>query len=265
MKIIYLSKVLLCLIGCFAFTTILNAQSTTSFPDKETLTKTILEKDTLFWDAYNTCRLSVFESSLAADLEFYHDKGGLTLGADKLIKMVKEGLCGSEIPELRREEVAGTVAVYPLNNFGAIISGEHLFYFREPGKPEKLIEKAKFTHVWRLKDGEWRMSRVLSYDHQNTSVNSVKEPINISKTMLISYAGAYKAPNTGDVNIILKEDLSLEMNAGDMKSTMYAETENLFFLKEAPLTLEFVKDENGDVIKFMVRENGKIVEEAIKQ
>ena len=49
--------------------------------------------------------------------------------------------------------------------YGAILSGEHVFYVRQKGKPEVLDGRAKFTHLWLLKDGVWKMSRVLSYDH----------------------------------------------------------------------------------------------------
>ncbi|XLS30274.1 nuclear transport factor 2 family protein [Flavobacteriaceae bacterium M23B6Z8] len=264
MKIKNFSKGILCVIGCFIFTTFSNAQTNNQFPDKEKLNELILKKDSIFWKAYNTCDLTVFGTFLAEDLEFYHDKGGLTVGGNKLITMMQNGLCGSEIPQLRREAVKGTIAVYPINDFGAIISGEHLFYLRQQEKPEQLIEKAKFTHLWHLKDGEWRMSRVFSYDHQKTSVNDTKKVKRISKVELESYTGNYKAPKTGDVKILLNEDANLEINAGEMNAVMHAETTNLFFLKEAPLTFEFVKDSNEKVVKFIVRENGKIVEEAIK-
>jgi hypothetical protein len=52
-----------------------------------------------------------------------------------------------------------------MNNYGAILTGEHVFYILEKGKSERLDGLAKFTHVWRFKDNEWKMHRVLSYDH----------------------------------------------------------------------------------------------------
>ena len=36
----------------------------------------------------------------------------------------------------------------------------------------------------------------------------------------------------------------------------------MFFIKEAPITLEFVKNDEGKILKFVVRESGAIVEEA---
>lgn len=54
------------------------------------------------------------------------------------------------------------------------------------------------------------------------------------------------------------------MNAGQMKATIYPESEQLFFVEGKPLTFEFIKDEAGKVEKMIVREQGQIVEEAKK-
>lgn len=134
------------------------------------LEKTILELDQKFWKVYNSCDAEGFKAFLTEDLEFYHDKGGLTEGLNDLIKSVKNNLCNPENPRVRREEVKGSVIVYPLNNYGAILVGEHRFYITEKGKKEILAEVAKFTHVWQFKNNEWKMSRVLSYDHQPAPV-----------------------------------------------------------------------------------------------
>ena len=231
----------------------------------ENLQETILTLDSDFWKAYNTCALDNFKTFLTEDLEFYHDKGGLTTTSAKLLEEVANGLCGNENVRLRREAVEGSVHVYPLNNYGAIITGEHLFYLKETGRDEKLIEKAKFTHIWKLENEQWRMSRVLSYDHQQVSENNVKTEVNLSKKILSTYAGQYEAPNTGTVTIALSAENTLHMDAGQMKAELHPESEILFFIKEAPITLEFVKDAKGKTVKFIVRESGNIVEEAIRK
>ena len=103
------------------------------------------------------------------DVEFYHDKGGITNGLENLAMSMKKNLCSNENFRLRREAVAGTVKVFSLQQsnsiYGAIISGSHVFYINEKGKKERLDGLAKFTHVWLLKDNVWKMSRILSYDH----------------------------------------------------------------------------------------------------
>ncbi|MBQ4822420.1 DUF4440 domain-containing protein [Aquimarina sp. MMG016] len=252
-----LSKAIICtFILMFSSGTLLNAQSNT--PNLE---ETILNLDKQFWKAYNTCNAESFKNFLTEDLEFYHDKGGLTEGLDHLLKTVRNSLCAPQNPRLRREVVAGTLEVHPLNNYGAILSGEHVFYITEKGKEEKLIEKAKFTHVWQHKDNTWKMSRVLSYDHQPTSENAAKKEIKLSDDILATFVGQYKAPKTGLVNISVKGK-NLQMNAGKMQLKMHPQSETLFFAKEMPLTFEFIQNQKGKVLKFIVRENGKIVEEA---
>jgi hypothetical protein len=79
--------------------------------------------------------------------------------------------------------VPGSVKVFSLRNgteiYGAIISGDHLFYVTEPGKGEDLEGRATFTHLWLIKNGVAKMSRVLSFNHhpalqQNKSGESAK-------------------------------------------------------------------------------------------
>jgi hypothetical protein len=61
------------------------------------------------------------------------------------------------------------VRVFPLRHgntvYGAVVSGEHEFFVSEPGKPERLNGRAVFTHLWLLRDGTWKMARILSYSH----------------------------------------------------------------------------------------------------
>jgi hypothetical protein len=35
----------------------------------------------------------------------------------------------------------------------------------DPGVPEWPVGEAKFLHIWQLKDGSWKLTRVVSYDH----------------------------------------------------------------------------------------------------
>ncbi|WP_430412746.1 DUF4440 domain-containing protein [Kordia sp.] len=236
---------------------VLSQESTSSLEGK------ILALDAKFWNAYNSCAVADFKQFLTDDLEFYHDKGGLTETSDKLISLVKTGLCKDPNVKLRREAVNGTVHVYPLNNYGAIITGEHLFYLSENGKNERLVESAKFTHVWQNENGKWRMRRVLSYDHQQVTENSKKSSMTLSLDAMKSLLGTYKAPNTGTVTIFIESN-TLRIKAGRMNSELFATSETSLFIKEAPLRFDFAKDVNGKVVKFTVFENGKAVEEALR-
>lgn len=227
------------------------------------LKTTILTLDTEFWESYNSCDIKKFRTFFIEDFEFYHDKGGLTSGLTKMMSSVENGLCKPENPRVRREVVEGSVEVFPLNNYGAIITGEHVFYVSENGKAERLAEIAKFTHVWQHKNEQWKMTRVLSYDHQPAPQNTDKKEISLSDEILKQYVGTYQAPQTGTV-IVTKKDNILEIKAGKMEAIVYPQKENLFFNKQNPLTFEFIKDTNEVVYKMIVRENGQIVEEAKK-
>lgn len=241
-------------------TSLVNSQN-----KKSDLEKTIYHHDSIFWKGYNSCDIPIFKKYVTEDFEFYHDKGGLTSGVNDFMKTVTGGLCNkTNTWTLRREVLKGSTNVFVLNKYGAILTGEHLFYLKEEGKKEKLVETAKFTHVWKQEHETWKMSRALSYDHQDALQNTDKKEIVLSAKDLKSFTGNYKAPKTGDV-VITIVDGKLHMNAGRMKAQFHASSNTSFFIKEAPLTFEFIKNDKGIVQKMIVREQGTIVEEAIKQ
>jgi len=136
---------------------------------EERVAQTILKKDSLFWDTYNRCDTTNYNQFFSDDVEFYHDKGGITKGVESMAMSIKKNLCSNSDFRIRREEVTGTIKFFALHNngviYGAILSGEHLFYILEKGKESRLDGKARFTHLWLLNDNVWKMSRILSYDH----------------------------------------------------------------------------------------------------
>lgn len=119
--------------------------------------------DTKVFDAFNHCqepgRLDEHAGYFSADVEFYHDTGGVTWTRDEMIGNTRKYVCG----HFTRELVAGSLKVYPVKDFGAISQGVHRFCQVESGKCEGL---ADFVMVWRLQDGKWQASRVLSYGHR---------------------------------------------------------------------------------------------------
>lgn len=133
------------------------------------LYKTAKKLDSLIFDiGFNKCDLSHYDSIISEDLEFYHDIGGVTLGKKAFITSAKNNICGSP-NKLRRELVANSMKVYPLYKdktlYGLIQEGNHDFFFSENGTWKK-GGRAKFTHLWVLENNQWKLKRVLSYDHQ---------------------------------------------------------------------------------------------------
>jgi hypothetical protein len=135
-------------------------QSLDSMKSQEELVKAITTLDTELFDAYNTCNLEKFGSLIAEDVEFYHDQGGVTLGRAALVESVKNNICG----KVTRVLVPGSLEVYHMNHYGAVEIGIHRF--QHPGTQDHdVVGEAKFIHLWQYKDGAWKITRVISYDH----------------------------------------------------------------------------------------------------
>ena len=136
-----------------------DAQSLRSTTPPDELFRTIASLDSALFDSYNGCDLEKFKTFFTYDGEFYHDQGGLTVGAQTVTEQVKKNICG----QARRELVAGTLQVYPMHGYGAVEIGVHRFY--QPKKGSEPTGEAKFIHLWQKKDGAWKITRVISYDH----------------------------------------------------------------------------------------------------
>lgn len=126
-------------------------------------------KDSALFSIAYTCQPDKVAEYFTDDMEFYHDKGGPTIGKQAFLETLKKNFCGPNAIKLRREVVKGTMQVYPMDNYGAIQMGEHRFYITEPGQPEKLSGVARFTHLWKFTNNEWKITRVLSYDHHDAA------------------------------------------------------------------------------------------------
>jgi hypothetical protein len=135
-------------------------------PVSKELFDTIARMDSLLFEAFNNCRIEEFTSLLTDDIEFYHDQSGLMLSS----KTQSEGLknrCSEQDKNgiLRRELVKESLEVYPINNYGAVEIGVHNFYRTLVGQKEKLTTVAKFVNIWEKKNGRWKVSRIISYGH----------------------------------------------------------------------------------------------------
>lgn len=133
-------------------------------PAASQLYKDVVALDKAVFDAYNRCDTEAVKKYFAEDVEFYHDKGGVTLGSAALAETTKKNLCSRPGWKIRRELVSSSIKVYAMDNYGAIMTGEHLFFVTENGK-ESLTGRALFTHLCRYKNGKWQITRVLSYSH----------------------------------------------------------------------------------------------------
>ena len=240
---------------CSGLTNSLSAQGTTE------VERTIRSLDSAFWLAYNMCDVGAMKKYVTDDLEFYHDKGGLMKGVDEFLAATKLNLCGDVNFRLRREAVEVTVQFYPMQNdgkyYGAILTGQHVFYIVQSNKAPRPDGLARFTHLWIFSNDEWKMSRVLSYDHGPVPYTNKRQEIRLSKKELNKHAGTYRAPNAGKCTVIESKGL-LQLTIGDKIYQLHPETSTRFFQTDRDLTFDFVDG------KMIVREHGEIVEEAVR-
>ena len=228
------------------------------------LTATILHLDSAFWNAYNNCDTAQFKNFVTDNVEFYHDKGGITTGASALIESLDKNICGNVNYRIRREAIAGTVKVFPMHNgdelYGAIISGEHAFYMTEKGKAEYQSGAANFTQLWLLKNGVWKMSRILSYNHHEPQYINARKEIELPARELDQLTGTYKSAQSGTMTVI-RENKVLILKGGNNSYTLYPLSATSFFSKERDLVFEFVKDAAGKPLKMIVKEHGAVADE----
>jgi hypothetical protein len=139
-------------------------------PAPPELVALLAEKDRQLFDAVFSCKLDLLATLVADDFEFIHDKWGQTADSGaRFLDAMRENCKGQETGQnfrARRELVEGSMTVHVLNNYGAMQMGEHRFYALQPGLPDRLTEDGKFIDVWRQIEGEWKLARVISYDHR---------------------------------------------------------------------------------------------------
>lgn len=128
------------------------------------------QRDSVFFErGFNLCDIDFLLENIAQDLKFFHDQSGIQ-NKHQFIENTKKYICSNPEKKPIRKPEKGSFKVFPLYNngelYGAIQNGMHHFYIREKGKKDVWTNIAKFTHVWILEGGIWKLSQVLSYDHQ---------------------------------------------------------------------------------------------------
>ena len=142
-------------------------------PPQPELTRQIEEADTSLFKLFfeGPCDVARFRSMISDDVEFYHDKAGFNVRKPEDFVAQFQDRCRLLADPTnwrqRRVLVRTSLHVNPIPGWGAMETGDHLFYERHGVSGEEhLVGKASFAMVWVLgPDGKWRVSRVLSYAH----------------------------------------------------------------------------------------------------
>ncbi|MBC3846875.1 DUF4440 domain-containing protein [Winogradskyella echinorum] len=162
-----IKSLLLCITGFLMASGIASAQV-----DKNSeLFKTLKAKDSiLFKIGFNKCEVEKSAALMYDDLEFYHDKGGVTNSKDEFVKNMKNGLCRENNPEkVYRFLVEESLDVFPMFKngklYGALQNGKHFFSTDQSMTYKKSDNYALFSHLWIIENNEWKLKRVISYNH----------------------------------------------------------------------------------------------------
>jgi hypothetical protein len=152
-------KVLLLSIGLLFGGQTLQAQPTDLpgyKPENLALYKTVVALDSTFFHAYNTCGMATMADMFDEDIEFYHDRGGLSTSKKDLLQALQNNICN----KVTRILIPGTIEVYEIPGYGAIEMGWHKFFNKqEPNAPQ---HASKFVQIWKNTNGKWTLARVVS-------------------------------------------------------------------------------------------------------
>lgn len=157
-----LLKIIIVIITFF-YSFVMNAQVEKS----SELFKIIAAKDSILFErTFNNCEIEKLDLIIAEDLEFYHDVEGIQNKA-AFVNAVKNNICKNP-GSRKRNLIAESLEVFPLRNngeiYGAIQTGKHTFQEKQQGIL-KTVGIANFTHLWILENKQWKLKRVLSFNH----------------------------------------------------------------------------------------------------
>lgn len=139
-------------------------------PKDSKLFVALMAHDSVFFErSFNRCNIAYLEGAVDNEMSFYHDQSGIQ-DREKFLDNVKKYLCGDTLNKPIRKVHAQSLEVYPMYNnnvlYGAVQTGVHSFYRRQPNKPDVQTGTAKFIHLYLLKNDEWILKEVISFDHK---------------------------------------------------------------------------------------------------
>lgn len=130
-------------------------------PQSKQLYNAIVHMDSVYFGAYNRCDMDKQAAIYADSLEFYHDGSGLQTSKKALLAAIKENICG----KVTRVLVPGSIEVYPIPGYGAVEMALHRFI--NHAEHDHLSKPDKFVVVWRYRNNQWQITRVISLHSPN--------------------------------------------------------------------------------------------------
>ena len=125
-------------------------------PVDQQMHATISNMDSIFFDAYNSCNMEKQKEIYADDIEFFHDKSGLSTSKSDILEATENNICG----KVTRSLIKGSIEVYPINNYGAVEIGYHTFFNNQ--EPDAPSNPSKFIIMWNYEKEQWKITKVIS-------------------------------------------------------------------------------------------------------
>ena len=140
-------------------------------PKSSELFRQLKLQDSIFFErSFNRCDINYLENAIDTGLTFYHDKSGIQTRAMFLENTLKY-ICGDTFRKPIRKVDEQSLEVFPMYNnnvlYGAVQTGIHSFFIREKNMADVLTSRAKFIHLYLLKNEKWILKEVISFDHQS--------------------------------------------------------------------------------------------------
>lgn len=211
---------------------------------------TLKAKDSLLFEVgFNQCNLKQMEKLVVDGIEFYHDRDGVTKSKTHFINSVKENLCFSGKNVIKRVLNKASLELFPLYKgddlYGALQTGIHSFG----------DTKANFSHIWLLENNEWKISRVISYNHHQEKNPAKSKFITLSNRDLKRYVGDYEFSPEFVLTVLIKGNQLYGSSQGD-EVVINCYATHKFIDSEQTHDLEFILDKKGNVTNLRMKGDG---------
>ncbi len=130
-----------------------------------TLSDEIRAQDKALFDAFNQCQPDVWRLYLDKDVEFYQDNDDPTYSRAELEPSFLDRCKAGGNANLIREFVPESHEVHPIQGVGAVQFGKHRFSLKTENGEWQVVAEPRFVHLWEQQGTQWRIIRVISYDH----------------------------------------------------------------------------------------------------
>jgi ketosteroid isomerase-like protein len=241
----------------------------TVWADPASIQSEVQAADAAYWKAYNSCDFKALDALTADDVEFYHDVGGIIHGRGGLTAAVRDNICAAKDSTIRRNAAPEETQTFLLRRgdevYGALVTGQHHFFrVMEANGAAVPTNNARFSSLWVRHGKEWKLSRVMSYDHQLAVKAGERKAVQLSPADLDSYTGSYAA-RIQPVLVFQRAGGNLSVEVGGHAVTLYPMSATAFFMKERDIVVEFKRAADGKSPGFVVLENGARVDEGQRQ